>query len=91
MAFRCAGNLCIYPVKNDELLVLVMCHESIADDWADWIDRGAKAGWDIDGDGNFVFQTAADAICFKRKTVNLDFSIVSKGVVARAFDRMRDH
>jgi hypothetical protein len=91
VACRCSGKLYLHPVKNDELLVLVMCHEGIADDWADWIDRGAKAGWDIDGNGNFVFQTAADANRFKRGTVNLDLSIVSKGVVARAFDRIWDN
>jgi hypothetical protein len=88
---RCGGKLYAYPVKNDELLLLVMCHEGIADHWADWIDRGAKAGWDIDGDGNFVFQTAADATRFKRGTTNLDFTIVSKGVVGRAFDRIRNN
>jgi hypothetical protein len=78
-----------YPVQNDELLVLVMCHESIADVWADWIDRGARAGWDIDGDGNFAFQTAEDAARFERGTANLDLSMVSKRVRARALSQLR--
>jgi hypothetical protein len=91
VACRCGGKLYHYPVKNDELLVLVMCHEGIGDHCADWIDRGAKAGWDIDGDGNFVFQTAADAIRFRRGTANLDLSMVSKSVVGRAFSRIWDN
>jgi hypothetical protein len=88
---RCGGKLYPHSVKNEELLVLVMCHERIADQWADWIDRGAMAGWDVDGDGNFVFQTAADATRFRRGTANLDLSMVSKGVVGRAFSRVRDN
>jgi hypothetical protein len=87
--YQCGAKLYPYPVKNDEMLVLVMCHESIANAWADWIDRGAKAGWDIDGDGNFVFQTAEDAMRFKRGTANLDLSMVSKRVRGRGVSQLR--
>jgi hypothetical protein len=60
-----------------------MWHESRIYDWSDWIDRGVKAGWNIDNEGNFVFERADDALRFKRGTASLDLSMIAGGVMGR--------